>query len=641
MKDSKVNVLTTEIMNSLHIPLSLIEDDDRVNRLIFASKKPGIFIAGADINEIASIKKEGIAGIKSVQGQDLFTSISEFKFKTIALIDGVCLGGGLELALACDYRVVTENASLGLPEVSLGIIPGFGGTKRLPQVIPFDKAVTMITSGKPIDAKKALKYGLADFMLPSEVALEKVSTLSYLKKRRSSCSYLKRKAIVHIARKKILEKTKGHYKAPLVALDCIDKGYAMSMLDANQLESIMFAELAIKDESKNLTSIFLESNEMKSEKFSLKRFYNDIPSDEVKGFVDGRKIDNVGVLGCGVMGSGIAWNMNYRGYSTVMWDMTPQCVSGGLRSAKGVYDQLQKIRKISSHEVGMEMGKLVGTDDLEMLSRSDLVVEAIIENMMIKKQTFAKLEDIVSDGCILASNTSTLDIDEMSADLRHKDRFVGFHFFNPVNRMQLVEVIRGKHTSDETMQTMLDVAKRLKKIPVVVRNSPGFLVNRILIPYLNGACKSYGHINVNEIARYDKQFTDFGLPMGPFELMDTIGLDVCYHVAQSLKDFYENRGVETSKLFDFLYQSKLLGKKGGMGFYIYDGKKKIPNHHLKGSYISSKIHEKKEDDIIYLMKEEAELCLNERVVASQRDLDIALIYGIGYPPFRKSVLNYE
>jgi 3-hydroxyacyl-CoA dehydrogenase/enoyl-CoA hydratase/3-hydroxybutyryl-CoA epimerase len=434
---------------------------------------------------------------------------------------------------------------------------------------------------------------------------------------------IKRKIIAHIAKKNVLKKTKGHYQAPLVALKVVEKVYGMEMEDANDYEAKEFGKLAVRDESKNLISIFLDSTKMKGKKTKSK----------------GKPVSKVAVVGAGAMGSGIAWNTSYRGYPTLMKDVDPKFVSSGYRNAYGIYSQLKKLRKLNSNEISLHMNKLTGQVSYEGFGSVDLVIEAIVENMPVKKAQFDLLEDLVREDCILTTNTSTLDIDEMGSDLKHRDRFAGFHFFNPVNRMQLVEIIRGKETSDETIQTLLDVAKKMKKTPVVVRNSPGFLVNRILIPYLNGACKNY--VSIDDVESYDKQFTDFGFPMGPFELMDVIGLDICHHVAESLNEFYQKRDVSTSPIFEFLNGQRLFGRKKGVGFYVYEDIGKRPNIALHNWAKKKYDGEPELIDIIQLMKDEAELCLNENIVDSQAELDIALIYGIGYPPFRKSVLNYE
>jgi 3-hydroxyacyl-CoA dehydrogenase/enoyl-CoA hydratase/3-hydroxybutyryl-CoA epimerase len=622
MKGEKVNKLTSSAMHELDVLLAdMAEVADKYNYLIIMSAKD-VFIAGADINEILSMDSSRKAYGLVASGQAVLRGLERLPIKTIAVIDGACLGGGLELALACDHRVAIQNpkTSLGLPEVNLGVIPGFGGTKRLPELIGITKAMGMILSGKPVDGKKALKYGLVDAYVPRGCdVVEAVEKAKPRKCHKGENNLLMREVVAYFSKKSVMEKTKGHYPAPLDAIQVIKRGLGKDMHAANKLEARAFAKLATESISKNLINLYFNSEALKKQK--------------LEG-VQGTKIDKVAVVGAGIMGSGIAWTTSYNGYPTIMKDMSSEALQRGYKNVYGIYKQLKKIRKVNDRDIEQKMYKLSHSLGDKGLDSVDLVVEAIVENMEIKQSFFADMESKVSPSCILATNTSTLDIDIMAEKVQDKSRFVGLHFFNPVNRMPLVEIIKGKDTSDETIQAMLDLCKRCRKVPVIVKNSPGFVVNRILIPYLNEACKlCEDGVSIREV---DQIYEEFGLPMGPFTLMDTIGLDVCYHVSESLNDFYEPR-IQTSKLFAKLYEQGLKGKKGGEGFYIYGGKKKIVNPKFaSGACIKS------DREILNaglsVMKREAELCLEEGIVDNENHLNTALVYGIGFPPFRGSIL---
>jgi len=624
MKDEKVNKFTSSVLHELNILLANVLDIVRKGKysaLIIQSAKD-VFIAGADINEISSVESEKQARDVVLNGQSIFRSFEKFPLKTIAVIDGACLGGGLEFALACDYRIGVENPKtvFGLPEVNLGIIPGFGGTKRLPELIGLKKAMNMILTGKPIDGKKALRYGLIDYYLPAS-NLKNFNYAGIDKKRKSHWkenNLISRSVISSLSKKSVQKKTKGHYPAPEAAIRSVINGLGKSMKDANNFEAEEFVKLITAPNGKNLINLYMNSEKLKKQKLEVK----------------GKDLDRVAVVGAGVMGSGIVWASSYYGYSTIMKDLIDESLKIGYQNIDKIYGQLKKIGKVDDRTIQSKKHKIYATSGDEGLDSVDLLIEAIVEQMHVKQKFFKDIEKIVKKDCILATNTSTLDLDEMSKYMKDRTRFVGIHFFNPVNRMPLVEIIKGSETSDETIQTALDYCKKLKKIPVVVNNSPGFLVNRILIAYLNEACLMLE--SGMSISGVDQVFEDFGLPMGPFTLMDTIGLDVCYHVSESLKNFYASR-FAVSKLFKELHEKKLLGKKGGKGFYCYkNGQKTMNSDYATGrtSIVDFRILERG----IGAMKREAEMCLEEGVVKDRDQLNTALVYGIGFPAFRGGVL---
>jgi 3-hydroxyacyl-CoA dehydrogenase/enoyl-CoA hydratase/3-hydroxybutyryl-CoA epimerase len=475
----------------------------------------------------------------------------------------------------------------------------------------------MILSGKPVNAKKALRMGLIDEILPKSDLKNILRVDPVRKSFKVENSALSKRIVEYVAGENLLKKTGGNYPAQEVALKVVVNSIGVPMYEANVDEAKEFGKLAVSNVCKNLIGLYFSSESLKKQRVSTETV----------------KIKNVAVLGAGVMGAGIAWLTNHNGYSTTLKDLNYNALTSGLVSIDKIYKQLKRIRKIDSHNIEMKMHGISTQVDYTGFEHADLVVEAIVERMDIKQQQFEELEKHVSKDCIIATNTSTLDVDEMSKDLKHRDRFVGLHFFNPVNRMPLVEIIVGEETSDKTIQAMIDLCKKTNKIPVIVKNSPGFLVNRILMPYLNEACMMYDQgVSIEYI---DKAFVNHGFPMGPFMLMDTIGLDVCSHVAESLKPFYGDR-IQTSDVYQTMVELGWKGKKSGKGFYIH-GKKTVVNPEIEKSQAISKSLIVTRG--ISAMRAEAHMCMEEGIVSDISHLNTALVYGIGYPPFRGGLLG--
>lgn len=657
LKKEKVNKLSSKVLFDLEQKLAEVRLNDDIKILVIKSHKKNNFIAGADINEIKDIKTTEEAFEKVKKGQNILDKISLLSIPTIAVIDGACLGGGLELALACKYRIVTNNekTKLGLPEVNLGIIPGFGGTQRLPKLVGLQQSLTMILSGKAISAKKAYKIGLADAIINPkfineslnefiEIIRSKPKRNSYLIKRnkrkrirfRHETLFLGKYFIYKLAKKNLLQKTKGHYPAPLTALEVIDQTYDISndnIKKGLEIEAKYFSELAIGKTSKNLINLFFISEEIKKDKIINKN-------------TKSKNITNIGLIGAGIMGGGIAWLFSNKKLDVRMKDISFAAISLGFKQINKIYGQLKKIGKYNDNDIALRTNKVSPTLNYQGFANRDLIVEAIIEDIKIKKNTLKEVEEKIGKDTIIASNTSSLSISQMAKSLKRPENFAGMHFFNPVNRMPLVEVIRGEKTSDQTIAAIVELAKKLGKTAIVVEDVPGFLVNRILIPYINEA--AFIIEEGADLKLVDDLIVEFGMPMGPFTLADNVGIDVGYKVAKILEKGYGKR-MQVCDLLETIAQDKtLLGKKSSQGFFKYDksGKQTGTNPKINRIIAENDLTKTEcfEEDVIdrciFIMVNEAIKCLEENVVKNAKYLDMAMIMGTGFPAFRGGLLRY-
>lgn len=646
--DSKVNVLNTETMQELAEIIDKLAKkgcSQEVKALLITSKKNNIFIAGADIKEIENITSAQKAKEKAESGKSILNNLAGLNLITVAVIDGACLGGGFELALACKYRVASfsDKVRIGLPEVKLGIIPGFGGTQRLPRLIGLTKALVMILSSQMISGKLALKYGVVDKLFPQirliDDSLDFINSLlegriKISKKKKKffqkflEDTYLGRMIIFSQSKKKILKKTKGFYPAPLKAIELIKRTYRGKVKKGFSLESEAFSELVVTEVSKNLIRVFYLYEEFKKYPWIDSKIKPD-------------PINKCAVLGAGVMGGGIAQLISSRDIPVRLKDINYQALQTAFKTAAGLFAYALRRRKFKPHQVTYKFGLISPTTTYKGFKNSDIVIEAVVEDLEIKQQVFKELSQVVSAKTILASNTSALSIAKMAQVTNSADRVIGLHFFNPVHRMPLVEVIKSPKTSDQTLAGVIAFARSLGKLVIVVKDVPGFLINRILLSYLNEA----GFL-VEEglkIEHIDRIALKFGMPMGPMELIDEVGIDVGYKVAEILEEAYGSR-MQVSKLLNKVKQKGLLGKKSKLGFYVYRKKKKIPNPDI---YKLIEIFPNKpiSDDIalkrmIYVMINEAARCLEERVVDNPQTIDIGMIMGTGFPPHRAGLLRY-
>lgn len=633
-----MTTLSKETIGELQQIVQLLsKDQSRYKGVVFFSHKPDCFLAGVDVEIIQSLDSELTAIQGCEAGQNIFNQIEDLKIPTLALIDGVCLGGGLELSLSCDFIVVSDSSKtkLGLPEVMLGVLPGFGGTFRLPIKVGLTPSLDLILSGKQLDAKKALKLGLADAVMPKErllVLAPEVLQGKYLKKQQDKSmmtsvmeSVFVRKIIFQKAREKVLSQTKGFYPAPLKILDHLEKSFGRPRAEYLQNEAQAFAQLSQTAQSKSLQNVFFLTDQSKK-------------IDKSKNI---RQPQRAAVLGAGTMGGGIAWLLADQNLSPIMKDINKSGLELGLKQAAQNFKSALKRKKITEDDYARKMSSIIPTMNFENFKIIDLVVEAIVEDMNLKKKVFKEVENYVSKDCLLTSNTSSLSINEMASVLTNPERFAGLHFFNPVHKMPLVEIIKHDKVSDQTIESLYQWVLKAKKTPVIVKDGPGFLVNRILGTYLNEAAFLFEEgLSIQDI---DQAATDFGMPMGPLRLMDEIGLDVAKKVGVILHNGLGER-MKPSALSGKLVEMAILGKKNSKGFYLYDNDGQIISSNPELTNLQKN---KKSLDEQYIqmrlmlpMINEAASCLEDGIVSSASSIDLALIYGIGFPPFRGGLLKF-
>lgn len=648
LPDKKVNLLSTPVLDRLEQIIEELGERNDVKAALIVSAKEDVFIAGADVAEITAIKEAGEGEQKAAKGQAILQALNALKFPVIAAIDGICLGGGTELALACHYRIASDSdkTNIGLPEVNLGILPGFGGTQRLPKLIGIQAALDMILSGRPVDARKALQTRLVDQLVPKNTmvqeALRFVRALldgkpPARKKRRDlktfllEGNFLGKRILFSQARQRVLRRTKGHYPAPLKALEAVERGIPLPLSEGLALEARFLGELVVTDVCKNLISLFYLNESNKTD--------SGVADQTSKP----RPIQEVGVVGAGLMGSGIAQVVSYRDIPVRMKDVSSEAVTKGLESARKIYLKAAKRSRISEEELDRKMSLISGTLDYRDFNSVDLVIEAAVEDMAIKQSILGEFEKVAKGEAIFATNTSSLSVTELATASAKPQNIGGMHFFNPVHRMPLVEVIAGEQTSDITIATLVAFSKRLGKVPIVVKECPGFVVNRILGPYLNEACLLLEE--GNKIDAVDKALLEFGMPMGPFRLFDEIGIDVASKVQDVLQAAFGHR-LKPSGVLQRVYQSGRLGRKNKRGFYLQDKKKMRVDHSVydviaelrtgPGGATEGEI----QDRMLLSMVNEAGRIIEEDIVRKPAHVDLAMIVGTGFPPFRGGLLRF-
>ncbi len=642
----KLNILTSAVMRRLDNLLGEAEQGisaGRIKSIIIRSAKEGSFIAGADIDEIAEITDPREGEAKARMGQSIFTRISKLKAPTIAAVDGICLGGGTEMILACQYRLASDRKEtrIGLPEVMLGILPGFGGTTRLPRLVGLSNALPIILTGKPVDAKKAERIGLIDERVPTPalyarahaVAAALIAGKPASKKAARPLrailldrTALGRQLVLQQARKQVMKETKGNYPAPLRVLDIINKMVITNVQESLAIEARALGELVASDVSKNLIHVFRLNEAAKKSPVSA------VP----------RRVERIAVVGAGVMGGGIAQLLAYRGFTARMKDIKPEAIGLGLKHAWAAFNKQVKRRRLDRREAQKMMQRIAPTLDYSGFGTVELVVEAVIEKMDVKKVVLKEVEDKTSAGTIITSNTSSLSISEMQTALARPADFCGMHFFNPVERMPLVEIIRGRQSGDEAIATVHAIARKLEKTPVLVNDGAGFLVNRILAPYLNEA--GWLLADGASIETVDKALVNFGMPMGPIRLLDEVGLDVSRHAGRVMYEAFGDR-LRPAPPLEALEKSQRLGKKGGLGFYKYEnGKEAGIDSSIYAELGLEPRRDMSEKDIqqraVFVMINEAARILEDRIVAAPGDVDLGMIMGTGFPPFRGGLLRY-
>ncbi len=633
----KVNKLSSATLRELSSMLDTVAASD-AKKLIFASRKRGIFIAGADIEEFTRVTGAADAKAYVTLGQQVFTKVQNLKQTTVAAIDGVCLGGGCELALSCDWRVMSDSprAQIGLPEVKLGIFPAWGGTSKLPRLIGLPAALDIILNGKALDGKRAKRTGLVDEVVEPGIVLQVAKKFGDRGKRRGGVrtkfyvegNPLARNLIFGKARKAVMQQTKGHYPAPLKALEVMEYAMSAGVERGMQREAEEASALVNDDVAKNLVQLFFLMEESKKDPFAAQP----------------RDVSYVGVLGAGVMGGGIAQIVADKTDADVrMRDINWQAIGGGMKAASKVWRRKVERRRMTRGEMARKLARITGTVDWSGFHRADVVIEAVVESIPIKRQVLAEFEGLARPDAIFATNTSTIPITQIAAEAKRPENVVGMHFFNPVDRMPLVEVIRGEKTSDVALVTVARLARQLGKTVVYCNDGPGFVVNRILGPYMNesGFLLEEG----NTIESLDKAMTDFGMPMGPMALLDEVGIDVAAKVAVILGEAFASRMSQKSVVVEKLYADGRHGKKNGKGLYLYaDGKRKGPDPSVYKVLGIRSPHPADAravvERMVLAMVNEASVILDEKIVASSGELDLAMIMGTGFPPFRGGLLRY-
>ncbi|WP_259366443.1 MULTISPECIES: fatty acid oxidation complex subunit alpha FadJ [unclassified Colwellia] len=648
-----MNTLKAEFSEEIDTVLKEIRNDNTIKGVVLISGKKDSFVAGADINMLASCQSASEATALSRNGQMIFDQIENLSIPVVAAINGACLGGGLELAMACHARICSDNGktALGLPEVQLGLLPGSGGTQRLPKLVGIQKALDMMLTGKQLRAKQALKMGLVVDVVPNSILISAAENLvlaaqgkaSKIKKSQRKISVLDkalegnavgRKIIFNQATKSVLAKTKGNYPSPLKIIDSVRSGIEKSSVSGYQTEADHFGELVMSPESAQLRQIFFATTDMKKEQ-------------GIEG-VNAKPISQIGVLGGGLMGGGIAFVSATKANVDVrIKDIAPQGISHAMKYGYDILNKKVKRRFMLKSEMQKQLAKITGCVDYSGFKNVDMVIEAVFEDLSLKQKMVDDMESICAEDTIFASNTSSLPIGQIAAKALRPENVIGLHYFSPVDKMPLAEIIAHSKTSDQTISTTVAFAKKQGKTPIVVKDKAGFYVNRILAPYMNEAALLL--LEGESIGKLDKALVKFGFPVGPIQLLDEVGIDIGAKIGPILQAELGDR-FAAPEAFNKLIADKRLGKKVQKGFYLYKDKngKKVTKKLVDESVyplLNIIIKDQKTNDeivqrCVFMMLNEAARCLDEGIIRNARDGDIGAIFGIGFPPFLGGPFHY-
>jgi 3-hydroxyacyl-CoA dehydrogenase/enoyl-CoA hydratase/3-hydroxybutyryl-CoA epimerase len=634
-----VNILGTSMLREFTEILDGLELATDVKGIVIRSGKPDNFIAGADIKDFLKIRSALEGETLSRAGQAVLDRVAALPMPVVAAVHGACLGGGLELVLACRYRVASDDAKtvFGVPEVKLGLIPGAGGTQRLPRLVGLATALDLIVTGRSLRARRALAAGLVDEVVPAaivtDVARRAALALSAgtLKPRRRGISIgerLLRPLIFRKARRAVAEKTGGHYPAPLRGIDAVERGTALRLAEGLKLEAELFGALAVSDASRALVSVFFATQEIKKN----------------AGYPEGttpRPVRKLGVLGAGLMGGGIAAVAADVGVPVRLRDTTLAALGRGLRFARDGFEERRRRGSLSRLDLEKRIDRIAPSLDYSGLRRADLVIEAVFEDLEIKRKVLAEVEAVIGDAVVFASNTSSLPICEIARDARHKNRVLGMHFFSPVEKMPLLEVIVTKETEARATATAVGFGRRLGKHVIVVRDGPGFYTTRVLAPYMNEAARLLEEGAAVEDV--DAAAVAFGFPVGPITLLDEVGIDVGAKVAKVLHQHFGDRippPISMARVVD----DGRLGRKNKRGFYVYNGRKRVDAsvYELLPGGTERRLFDAREiqDRLVFAFLAEAVLCLEEGILRSPTDGDVGAIFGLGFPPFLGGPFRY-
>ncbi len=651
-----VNTFSIEVGAEMEDTLAALERDPAVRAVVLASGKPGAFIAGARIQNIQEVRSAAEAEGLSRRLQKGFDAVERFPKPIVVAIDGACLGGGLELALACQWRVASDDrkTQLGLPEVQLGLIPGGGGTQRLPRLIGIAAALDLILAGKSVNARKARRLGLVDEVVPAPIVVDvarrrareladgtlhrarpdavaklRAGGMQAVQKLALEDNPLGREVLFRQARKALLARTRGHYPAPERAIEAIRHGYDKGIERGLEREARLFGELAVSDVSRRLSGIFFATTALKKD--------SGVDDPSVKP----RRVESVGVLGGGLMGSGIAFVTVSAGVPVRIRERDDVAAGKALGSVASLVDARLKRRSIDRLERDATLRLVTATTDWSGFERADLVIEAVFEDLALKHEMLRAFEAVNRRG-IFASNTSSIPIGRIAEASSRPESVLGMHYFSPVQKMPLLEVIVTPKTSPEATVTAVAVGKKQGKTVIVVNDGPGFYTSRILAPYMNEAAEIL--IEGASIEDVDGALTEFGMPVGPIVLMDEVGIDVGAKVGKILHQAFGHR-MAAPKGLEVLVADGRLGRKTRKGFYTYDGKKKevdptvydlLPGGRSRKKTSRDEIAER----VVLQMVNEAIRCLGEGILRSARDGDIGAIFGLGFPPFLGGPFRY-
>ena len=629
----KVNVLGRAMIAEFETLLAEVEEDLSIRAVVLRSGKPDNFIAGADINDFTRIgsAEEGEALSRSAHA--IFGRVEKARVPIVAAIHGTCLGGGTELALACRYRVASDDrrTAIGLPEVMLGLIPGAGGSQRLPRLVGLASSLDLILTGRSLRAPRALKAGLVDEVCPAPILADVASRAALalaegrLRPKRRGIALgekLLRPVIFGKARATVLKKTGGHYPAPLEAIDVVRRGTATSLEEGLAIEAKAFGKLAVGEVSRALVSVFFATQEIKKD----------------AGYPEGtvsREVAKLGVVGAGLMGAGIAGAAADAGVAVRMKDASNEALGRGLKYVRETFEERRKRRSLTALEVGHRVDRVSPTLDYTGFGRADLVIEAVFEDLDLKRRVLAETEAATREDCVFASNTSSIPIGEIAKGCRRPARVLGMHFFSPVHKMPLLEVVVTPQTAPEATATAVAFGRRIGKHVIVVRDGPGFYTSRALAPYVNEAAWLLEEgAAVEEI---DRAMTAFGFPVGPVTLLDEVGIDVGAKVAKVMHQHVGERMTPPPSMGKVLADGRQ-GRKNKKGFYTYAGGKKrvdetvyavLPGGTSRRSFPRQVVQER----LVFAFLNESVLCLQEGILRSPRDGDVGAIFGLGFPPF--------
>ncbi len=650
----KVNTLSTRLFAWFEDQVARLERE-RPAGLVIYSGKPDGFVAGADLEELLALSRAADVHAMLRRGHELMERLAALPFPTVAAIHGACLGGGLELALACRRRVATEHpkTKLGLPEVQLGLIPGLGGTQRLPRLIGVPDALDLILTSRQVDARKARRLGLVDDTChPSDLRTAAERMAREMREGRGPAKKFKQPlasragdflsrtplggpVVWDRARAGVLRKTGGHYPAPLVAIEIVREGAKLPLRRALDLEAGAFAELVLSDTAKSLISIFFARTAVEARAAKLAR--------------GARTVETVGVLGAGFMGAGIAQVLAQKGLPIVLKDRDLAAAGRGYAFAWQQLREQVKRRRMSEAEAKANLARILPTAEYAPLGRADFVIEAVFEDLEVKRAVLRETEAVAPESLIFASNTSAIPIARLAEASRRPERVVGMHFFSPVARMPLLEVVRHPGTSAETLATAVEIGRRMGKTVIVVGDGPGFFTSRVLGAMLNEA--AWMLAEGADIERVDGAMTRWGWPVGPFALLDEVGLDVARHAGEVVHAALGRRAA-APPIFERMIADRRLGRKSKRGFYLYEekagkkGKGKSSKrvdpavYPLLGWHPAPPVADPEIVERCWLqMLNETARCMEEGIITNPADVDLGVIFGFGFPPFRGGLLR--